>query len=569
MKNRINAAMLFLLLAILVVVPQISQHALVLGGDSLFHFNRFFDTEQQIEHRNFQYFISTYGFSQSGRIINALYGPYIAYLNGLILYIFKSWFAYQIVTDIFVLFVAGISMYYLAMSNKINHVSAVFISLLYMLTYGVTTWTTGQQFLAWGAMLIPLGLSVATRLIRDKKNPILILEMSIVTSLFIETHILSTLFLILIYIPFFIISIVVSHDKKRLFYKVGISTIITSILTSNVWFGMLQVYTSNDLLAPFYNKYPLQNGVVTLTTNGRVYYLILIIYLIQIGMILFKVCKVTMLNRIVTILGAFLFICTLPVVPWNYIFEHIRFVSIIQFPYRLLPFAEALLLLGVGLTLTNITDQKRDHNIEKLIMFVVVCLSLVFVQNKVYTQSLYWHSNSNVIASKNNVTATENGARLREYFSSSNLGAPFAHIWKPTPDYVPINKDSHMDHPYEQYNNEVAKNSSIKTTNNDGVTVSWYSKDKSYYNTGLFKYKNTRIKINGKPAVSSQYYTTDIGTIMIKSSIGKNVVNISYRISAAMKIALFISILSWIALIITLFFNIIRHRTMIKRSQLP
>ena len=68
---------------------------MILGSDSIFHFNRFYDTSQQIKNLDFHYFISLYGFQESGRIINALYGPLFAYFQGILVLISKNWFTYQ------------------------------------------------------------------------------------------------------------------------------------------------------------------------------------------------------------------------------------------------------------------------------------------------------------------------------------------------------------------------------------------------------------------------------------------------------------------------------------------
>jgi len=68
----------FVSILILVIVSlclqfvQIQNKNLYLGYDWIFHYNRFYDAAQQIKEGNFQYFISMYGFSQSGRIINAV-----------------------------------------------------------------------------------------------------------------------------------------------------------------------------------------------------------------------------------------------------------------------------------------------------------------------------------------------------------------------------------------------------------------------------------------------------------------------------------------------------------------
>ncbi|MFM2490607.1 hypothetical protein ABW365_24770 [Enterococcus avium] len=63
------------LIAGLFVVPQLWTQKMILGADALFHYNRFYETAEQIKTENFSYFISLFGFQKSGRIVNAVYGP--------------------------------------------------------------------------------------------------------------------------------------------------------------------------------------------------------------------------------------------------------------------------------------------------------------------------------------------------------------------------------------------------------------------------------------------------------------------------------------------------------------
>lgn len=120
LKRHFKSMLLLSLCALSVISPQLVHHSLIMGADSLFHFNRFYDAASQINDHNWQYFVSMYGFSQSGRIVNALYGPFIAYFNGFILGLTHSWFSYQIISDFIVLFVSGISMYYLLIQNYVS-----------------------------------------------------------------------------------------------------------------------------------------------------------------------------------------------------------------------------------------------------------------------------------------------------------------------------------------------------------------------------------------------------------------------------------------------------------------
>ncbi|WP_231496658.1 hypothetical protein [Enterococcus gallinarum] len=81
--------------SLLLLLPQLFGRGLILGSDAVFHFNRFYETSQQIKEGNYQYFLSIYGFQQSGRIVNALYGPFFAYFQGILVLISRSWFQYN------------------------------------------------------------------------------------------------------------------------------------------------------------------------------------------------------------------------------------------------------------------------------------------------------------------------------------------------------------------------------------------------------------------------------------------------------------------------------------------
>ncbi|OQJ68986.1 hypothetical protein BMS79_09555, partial [Leuconostoc pseudomesenteroides] len=129
LKNNSKLILIICFFSAFVLLPQINQHAIIAGGDSSFHWNRIYDAMMQIKNGNFQYFVSMYGFSQSGRIVNALYGPYIAYLNGFLLLIAGSWFKYQLLSDWFVNVIASFSMMYLLRKNNVSRHYSLLISL--------------------------------------------------------------------------------------------------------------------------------------------------------------------------------------------------------------------------------------------------------------------------------------------------------------------------------------------------------------------------------------------------------------------------------------------------------
>ena len=126
------------LIAGLFVVPQLWTQKMILGADALFHYNRFYETAEQIKTGNFSYFISLFGFQQSGRIVNAVYGPLFSYLQGMLVLLAGSWFHYQVLSNFLVYLLAGCSLFKLLTYDKIRESTAFLTAIIFMTTYGLS-----------------------------------------------------------------------------------------------------------------------------------------------------------------------------------------------------------------------------------------------------------------------------------------------------------------------------------------------------------------------------------------------------------------------------------------------
>ncbi|MDV8936322.1 hypothetical protein [Leuconostoc sp.] len=553
--RKVDIWLIFSAFSIVVLLPQINQHSIILGGDSLFHLNRFYDTMMQIKEGNFQYFVSMYGFSESGRIVNALYGPYLAYINGLIMLLTSSWFKYQIVSDFFVNFIGCIAMYYLLRSNQVKKSYSIWISLLYVTTYAINAWIISQQFLAWGAALLPLGVAAGTRMIRDKNNPVKKLELTLVVTVIIQTHVLTSLFLIIILLFFFCWSFIITNSKKQLIVGTISSAIFTIFLTSNVWGALIEVYGSNSLLAPFQNMDPYNNGTISLALdNSQFSIAIAILFLFQIIFIFYKKSNISVLNKGVTIVGLILLISSTKLLSWNYIFDRIPLISTIQFPYRLLTPATIMLLLGLGLTLTEVTRNKKNKSSEMYIILLAIfsLLNMLVVIDKVSIKSHIWQTNE-VVASKGNVIQLLRGQKLREAFSNFKEGTTLKYVYKPTPDYVPLpDKHDRPQKPYHEYDIKIAKQSKgiQKKIRDRKLVISWYSTSSEWRRINVVKYSHTQLKLNGTKINSKDYKLSNIGTLSIHSEKGKNELSLSYEPSKWFEILQKINYISWLVLFI-------------------
>ena len=178
-----------------------------------FHFNRFYETSQQIKRGNYQYFLSIYGFQQSGRIVNALYGPFLRIFKGILVLISRSWFQYQLLSNGLLYLLAGTSMYTLLRKLKVSGWLSVGMGILFMTTYSIQYWVERQGFSAWGSNIafcfIPLIDMTRFQRIRP-------FAVGVSVAALFQIHVFSSILLVLIYIPFFLRTFLKSQDKKRL-----------------------------------------------------------------------------------------------------------------------------------------------------------------------------------------------------------------------------------------------------------------------------------------------------------------------------------------------------------------
>ncbi|AMV61699.1 Hypothetical protein ADU71_0064 (plasmid) [Pediococcus damnosus] len=221
---------------------------MVLGSDSIFHFNRFFDTAEQIANKNFNYFQANYGFQQAGRIITPLYGPFVSYLMGLLLMLLGSWLKFQLAVDLLILVTAAYGVYSLSKRLHSNQDFAIISGILFMTSISITGWVLNQHFTSFGLVLIPYILKYAVDFL-DDTNKVNIIGLGISMALLIQTHFLSVIFTTIALLFLFIIGFISSTKKIALLVRVFAAALLAFILTLNVWGGLFEVYSGNHLLS--------------------------------------------------------------------------------------------------------------------------------------------------------------------------------------------------------------------------------------------------------------------------------------------------------------------------------
>lgn len=581
--------LIILMGAYLLIAVQFRFYRTLMDIDTWFHYNRFYDISEQFSTHHFSYFQTNFGFERSGRVINAVYGPLFAYVNGLFVYLLGNWFSYQVLSNFILAFGSGIGMYFLGNKAKVNKNISTLLALLYMNIGSVQSWLDHGNMSGWGAIFAPFVLIEGLNMLQDHQNPVRPFKLMLIMSLLIQTHVLNTIILTIALIPFFIVGVKNSIDPKNTILQLCKAIGGTIALTANVWGAILLVLGNNKIVpnAP----HTLINDAIHYTSFGTVRHSILAITaLVLIFQCLYGIFSKKEdpinLNRFVSIEGAIFLFISSSLFPWKLFQNRFSFLAnYLQFPHRLTVVAYPLLLLGLGLTIKSL-----DHKDTKIFRnCVIAAVTLILVQNFAtnYARLVLRSSNNYASVLDNEKPATS----LPKNYSASginkiksariNVEIPTRGIfWKNSPDMteyyyathyrnqrwrlfemmVKLNTDYlpeyHMiksDTEAKQYYiDQIVKPSLSKAFNtkagkNGQLIVTWDGKRVGRTRLPLIMYKQSRLTLNGK--VVKHLHLSAIGAPTVKQQKGRNTAVLAFIIPIWFKILFIITVISWIILI--------------------
>lgn len=548
------------LVSLLLVLPQLLNHSLVLGGDSNFHFNRLYDTYMQIRTGNFNYFQTNYGFQQSGRIVNALYGPGFSYILGFLLILVHSWIKFQVVTSFILFFISGLSMYCLSRELKTSKNISLMTSILFMGSFWITRWSYNQNFMAWGVMLMPVVVIFGIRMITTDGSSLKIIPFALTVSLLIQIHVLSALMSIIVLVFFFIIGISQSTKKRQLLLKCLSAGILSLLLTFNVWGALLDVYSSNKLYPPY--SFPdMSDFTMNISTNNydikNIGLFISIIFILQITLVLKKHQTMSLSNKTITFIGFIFLILSSNLIPWTRLGILVPTLqSSLQFPNRFAGFATVLLIAGFGVTISNLPFKDLKKNVELAMM-----ISCVFILMQSYsdlqTRNEVWNSNQSIVSMSNIENINDyNNRQIHDAFGSFDLVAGLNMISKPSPDYLPKHGIS-LDKGYTAYSQNIVHNQDnvTKRVKGGSLIVTWRAKNKSEkIHLPIIVYSNSLLSLNSHSLSKKQLTFSTLGSPTITSTrVGKNTLVMRYQSKIITKISLSIVLLTWIISFLAMF----------------
>lgn len=554
-KNKIIDYLIPIILSLVIATVLIWTELTTRSGltldDTAFHFHRFYDTYQQIQNHNFSYFQMNYGMGESGRIVNALYGPFFAYLMGSLLLFCSSWLRFQILITYLIFLVGGLGIYRLSRKVKISQVVSSIVTALFLTTGYIAYWPRSNAFNSWGAVLIPFVLIQGINLLNNHKTRFSWISLGIVMAIVAQIHLLSTFFSILALIPFFIYGLVLSENKCQMWIDVFKAVGLFIVLTANVWGAFLLLYPTNQMASPI-DYSPVLTAVNlsvagTSTMWASITEVTLLLFIVQLIYVIFNF-KSSKLNTFVTLEGIVFLYLSSNLFPWQFVKNTLPAVTgYLQFPNRFTVVAYPLLFLGIGLTLNELI---KSHG-KKLGMIASALAIIVVLFN---VRADFNEINNNITYNKG---ITSNAKEMKE----KRLAPYINKVEINSPDYLPVRKKiKSSDITGMLMSMSPQKNNfEQRVISNGRLELTWKDSTSKVTTLPIFIYKQSELSLNNKvikPKVN------EIGMPQVQSRKGKNTAILSFKTPIWFTILLYISILSWVLLII---YGVFRCEKIIKK----
>ncbi|MEY8530698.1 cell division protein [Lactobacillus taiwanensis] len=519
-----------LILATILLIPQFQIHTGVKLSDTQFHFNRFYDVYEQFKNHNFSYFQMNYGFGQTGRVVNAVYGPFFSYILGFLLFITGSWFKFQVLITYIVFIIGSYGMYRLSLKLKTSRITAIVVTLLFLTTGYMSSWTNSNSFSTWGAALVPYVLIQAVNLVDNDKGDFNWIGLGITMAVVAQVHLLSTVICVLALVPFFTYSLCQSKNKAVLCLNLVKAVVVFLVLTANVWGAFLLLYSTNHM-APTYD-YPLSSTAITvgvISVWNTILDSILVIFFVQLCYVLtnFKESK---LNNLITIEGIVFLFLSSQLFPWTFIETKFPVLkSTFQFPNRLTTIAYPLLFAAIGVTITELS-KKYDNKITNLSYLLLVGIILS-------------NLSANYIFTNHRVKENSIGEVTPQEFIDNNISK--------APEYLPIQKKLAAGEIQNNGLNDLSPDSNKKfnkkVLSSGSLKLSWQSKKREVIVLPIFMYHQSQLIFNNKRLNPN---LTAIGMPFVQSEPGENTAILSFKMPLWFTILLYISLVGWLLIIV-------------------
>ncbi|MDR0899180.1 MAG: hypothetical protein LBM27_02350 [Lactobacillaceae bacterium] len=544
---------LFVILAILAIVPFLPMMRLYGQGDLLFHLNRIYGLVDGLKSGELPYRVFNV-MADTGSAVNFFY-PFV-YLLG-----FAALFA-VLPNDVFafyageaiLLFVTLVVAYRAMMAFSKKNMTRSF---LFAVLYGFAAYRTYlafDQFVlgeAFAYAFLPLAFLGLYNVVLGnfKKWQTLAIGVSLV----LYAHMLSTVLMIGLFIILIIVALLSKKitDIRQRIYSLLKAVGLTLLLAVAVYVPFVYAYEQTKITTTVQQHIIFLNGfgenvLRSLNDQYQNIGILGILALVSGFVVLFK--KNYSLNLFWWVTGSVLFVTGTSVFPWHALPFAIQ--SLVQFPYRLFGMATLFLMVFLSKFLVDIFASRKNSG---WLLTVVTLFALVGWFGKAAEFIVARHEQPTLI-NKNG-----DGKQMYVFSADSNqlqsiVSEDYGYIgmvdYAPTSAWIPMNRDSIL-------RGEVLENNKlVDYSHHETVSSKYFSFKLSKagnVDLPIFRYGNEIVIVDGKVVNSSQ---SSRGTVQLKLDAGNHVVEVSYTTPTWIYAVWLISGLGWITIVL---FSI-RHR---------
>lgn len=566
-KKKIDFNMYWYLLVVVVIsifitLPQLYHHVTIIGTDSLFHYNRFYDVAMQIKHHNFSYFMQLYGFLNSGRIVTAVYSPGITYLLGGLLLVCGSFFRFAIVTRLLFFILAALSMNSALKIMRVkNSVLVQLVSVLYAFTPAINSWGMAQNFSGIGAICLPLIFGCGVRMLKRPEHPISWLQLGGIMAIVLQTHLATAIQSIVILIFYAVLALIINPKSRWKLVKNGIAAALLCIgLSLNIIAGMLELYADN-IIVPVV-AFDLKSGkgiyhLLYLSDGGWVnLFFILIVLVIMLSG--FK--RLSIETKATGLLSVVLFLfATTMIVDWPTVMASNPILNnTLQFPGRLKgPAITAALITIASVDNSYFSGRVRRYSQPALVGILALFAFTNMVGNFRYSRN----ASRQVLSSRAVLPDLKRTKKLKQSLTEI-MRSPLSDrtvnlITKSTPDYMPATRLPNQP-VYGEYQRQIirpSKNSSHvnrfgyeKVVRKHQIVLKWQGNG-SYRTIPIAFYHNSRFQLNGQK-ITPKRAKGILRLPLVREGSGKNVLRVTYHPRVISRLLLNLSMLNWVLMIV-------------------
>ncbi|AKQ32798.1 hypothetical protein MEPL4_3c02610 [Melissococcus plutonius] len=409
-------------------------------------------------------------------------------------------------------------------------------------------------------------------MITDDKEPVNPILLAIPVVILLNVHLFTFIIAIFSLFPFFIVGMLKVKNKTKMLLNTCIAILITTLLSARLITAIIEIYATNTITKP-YPVEKMMNNVMQFSISEpgwmKLGFIFSTLFIFMFVITVFYWKNLSIVEKNINCVGLIFLLLSSNLLPWDDIPRIFKLIQDIQFPQRFINITFVLLILGFTLFLQRLTESKFKIKTIILTVFLTITIfSCININKLIADSSNAWHS-GNPISTDTNATKvlSSNPNEIKQAYSGSkHLGQGLQLVVKLVSDYLPtkINaKELWKKKPYDIYWHEIVMNHlNIKKTISKKkiIQLTWINDRFNQKETLLpiIAYNRSELWLNGKKLISTDYKTSNIGSVIIKAKKGKNVFEIGYKPSKIFSIARYMQTVSYLILCIYLLIILIK-----------